>query len=279
MQVLPCDIRLAPIGIIRDEMLWEIYMVRSSNSVIQSNCYLFLLIVLVIAFLLSGCKSGSDDLGAYPGNSARPIALDQSFGSAGIVMTNVSGQDQAFAVASQDDGKYVVSGYSDNGANVALARYNPDGSLDNGFGVGGIVKIAVGNGTQGHGRDIAILSNGKILVAGFSSVDVVLLKLNIDGSLDSSWGAGGVVTLSTAGNFKDEVYKMHVQSDGKVVLAGRTYNSNWDILLMRCNPDGSLDNSFGTNGVVTSDISSGNDNAMALTVQRDGKGLCCITRV
>jgi uncharacterized delta-60 repeat protein len=101
---------------------------------------------------------------------AAPGDLDLTFGNGGKVLTPiVSGNDYSFGAAIQSDGKIVLAGESYNGANrdFALARYNPDGSLDASFGSGGKVVTPIGSRDESAG-DIAIQPDGKIVVAGYS---------------------------------------------------------------------------------------------------------------
>ncbi len=97
-------------------------------------------------------------------------SLDTSFGSDGKVTTPIgSGDDEAYAIAIQGDGKIVVAGYSSNGSNndFAIVRYNADGSLDTSFGTGGKVTTDFG-GDDAAAYAIAIQGDGKIVVAGYS---------------------------------------------------------------------------------------------------------------
>ena len=177
------------------------------------------------------------------------------------------------AVAQQTDGKYVMAGWSDSGGtrDFAVIRYNFDGSLDTTFGSGnGYVITAVGASSD-EAQDIRVLSNGKILVQGYAinggSNDIAFVQYNSDGSLDTSFGGGtGKVMSGIAG--EDTGYSMAIQSDGKIVVGG---TNGGDFLVARFNSDGSLDNSFGTSGRVTTDFASNSDTGQVVAVQNDGK--------
>lgn len=124
--------------------------------------------------------------------------LDVSFDSDGLVTSDLGGYDYAWAVAVQDDGgveKIVVAGTS--GGDFALARYLPDGSLDTSFGTSGtgIVTTDIGSDSD-HGSDVAVDSNGKIVVAGYTNASgtnsvFAVARYNTDGSLDSTFDADG----------------------------------------------------------------------------------------
>ncbi|MBA1419794.1 MAG: hypothetical protein FAF03_02775 [Epsilonproteobacteria bacterium] len=195
----------------------------------------------------------------------------------GIVTTDIgSSEDSAYALVLQDDGKVLVSGYSFNGTSneVAITRYNTDGSLDTSFGTNGIVTtdITVNNDIA---YDITLQTDGKFFVSGFSSNgtsdEFLLMRYNSDGTLDSSFDSDGIVTTDiTAGN--DESYSIALQSDGKILLAGYSFNgTNTDFALIRYNSDGSLDSSFDSDGIVNTDISANSDVALSLSLQVDDK--------
>ena len=203
--------------------------------------------------------------------------LDASFGINGIVTTAIgSGLDIGYDVAIQVDGKIVVAGFSDNGSNsdFALVRHKTDGTLDASFGTGGIVTTAIGSGSE-HGYAVAIQADGKIVVAGFSengsNTGFALVRYGTDGTLDASFGSGGIVTTAI-GSGSDRGYDVAIQSDGKIVVAGYSESgSNSDFALVRYGTDGTLDASFGTGGIVTTAIGSNNDYGSSVAIQEDGK--------
>ena len=204
-------------------------------------------------------------------------ALDPSFGTGGKVMTAIGASiDYAYSVAVQPDGKIVAAGYTFNGANndFALVRYNANGSLDSTFGVGGRVTTAIGT-SDDYVYAVAVEPDGKIAAAGSSynglDFDFALARYNANGSLDGTFGTGGTVTTAI-GDAMDVARAVVVQTNGKLVAAGYSYNgSNDDFALIRYNTDGSLDTTFGTGGKVTTSIGTSTDRAYAAAVQSDGK--------
>lgn len=115
--------------------------------------------------------------------------LDQTFSGDGKVITAVgTGDDQAYGIASQPNGKLVVVGTSENGASTdfAIVRYNADGSLDNSFSGDGKLLLDIAGGNY-EARAVVILSIGMILVSGFASVgnsiDFAIVLLSSDGKL------------------------------------------------------------------------------------------------
>ncbi|SFL27181.1 cadherin domain-containing protein, partial [Azotobacter beijerinckii] len=184
--------------------------------------------------------------------------------------------DGANAVAMQADGKILVAGYSNAGygaGDIALLRYNADGSLDTSFGSAGMVIADIDGGDDFAYRMI-VLADGRILLAGTAGVDgtsdFALLCFNADGTPDSGFGTGGIVTTPIgAGN--DQAYGMTVQADGKILLAGSSYQGgNQAFALVRYNADGSLDTSFGVSGKIITDLGLSHDYAFSVNVQADG---------
>jgi len=208
--------------------------------------------------------------------------LDATFGTNGILSTAVgSGNATAQAVAVQTDGKIVAAGYTFNGANndFAVVRYNSDGTLDGTFdgnsGSGnGIVTTAVGTGND-EAFGMAIQSDGKIIVAGQSSngvdTDIAFVRYNADGTLDNSFSSDGRAIFA-AGVGNDMVRSVAVQTDGKIVAVGTASNgTNTDIVVVRLNAFGSLDRTFGGNGIVLTPVGTGNDVGYNAAIQPDGK--------
>jgi uncharacterized delta-60 repeat protein len=204
-------------------------------------------------------------------------SLDNTFGTNGIVTTPVgTSGDIAYSIAIQSDDKIVAAGYAGGGSNseFALVRYNSNGSLDNTFGTNGIVTTPVGTGGD-EASSVSIQSDGKIVVAGSSwngsNYDFAVVRYNSDGSLDNTFGTNGIVT-TPVGTSADIARSVAIQSDGKIVAAGHINNgSNDDFALVRYNSNGSLDNTFGTNGIVTTLVGTSNDRAYSIAIQSDGK--------
>ena len=144
----------------------------------------------------------------------------------------------------------MVAGTSYNGSNYdfALARYNTDGSLDSTFDTDGKVTTAIGSSNE-YVRSVAIQSDGKIVAAGHSyngsKFNFAVVRYNTDGSLDSSFDTDGKVT-SAIGSSNDYAYSVAIQSDGKIVVAGTSYNGSqftFAILRYGLPPVVALDNS------------------------------------
>jgi len=214
--------------------------------------------------------------------------LDPTFGTGGKVTTDLRrSTDIANAVAVQADGKLVVVGqtYKNNdfsNEDFAVARHNTDGTLDTTFGAMGRVKTDF-PGLAAVPSSVVIQPDGKIVVAGGAfplftfAGDFKVVRYNSNGSLDRSFGSGGIVTTVFAGD-GSYAFAVALQSDGKIIAAGTDFvdfnpgdMSDTDFALARYNPDGSLDTTFGNGGTVTTDFFGTEDDVFSVLIQSDGK--------
>jgi uncharacterized delta-60 repeat protein len=184
---------------------------------------------------------------------------DETFSGDGILTMDFGGHDdRAKAVVVQPDGKIIVAGSSVEldtedvpSRDFALARYNPNGSLDPTFSGDGKRTTDFAEDTA---HDIALQPDGKIVVGGSASGDIAVVRYHEDGSLDSSFSGDGRVTAGLTGAPRDQVGAIAIQPDEKIVAAGGTAG---DFALARFDADGSLDATFGGDGVVTTDFGQG----------------------
>lgn len=211
-------------------------------------------------------------------------SLDMTFNGTGKVTTIVSDAgDSASAVALQRDGKIVVAGVARATPNtgvdeMALVRYNNDGSLDLSFNGTGKVTMRVGIGSE-HASSVALQGDGKIVVVGhaqitaaFESSAFAVVRFNTDGSLDESFNGTGKVTTDFTSSW-DMASSVAVQRDGKIVVSGiaNTGSPYNDFAVVRYNADGSMDTSFSGDGKVITNIGGQNSNTHGLALQSDGK--------
>ncbi len=150
--------------------------------------------------------------------------LDASFGTAGKVTTDFGGGDQANALVVQPDGKLVAAGITAAASfDFALARYNPDGTLDASFGTAGKVTTDFGGGSADRATALVVQADGRLAVGGSiqtaSIADFALARYQPDGTLDASFGIGGRVTTDIGGG-TDGANALVVQT-GKLVAFGR----------------------------------------------------------
>lgn len=208
------------------------------------------------------------------------LSLDSTFGNSGKVITDInSSSEWGMYLAKQSDGKIFIAGKTLNGsrADVALARYNNTGTLDNTFDNDGKVTTNIGGDFFAGG--VALQSDGKIVVAGSiwdsnnNNYDIVVLRYNADGTLDTSFDSDGKA-ITNIGTKDDTGYGLALQSDGKILVTGLTQDGvAIHIGLVRFNSNGQLDNTFDNDGKVTTNIDpySNDDRGLSVAVQSDNK--------
>lgn len=208
--------------------------------------------------------------------------LDTTFGKGGKVTTSVSDyENHAYAIAVQADGKILVSGDANGSVGtpngMALVRYTANGSLDTSFDSDGIIVYQLSADTINVATAfaIAIQKDSKILVAGGGKAadgNIIILRFNTDGSIDNSFGSNGKVVSEVANTELDIAYSIVLQSDNKIVVVGTTDvgGTKADIVLLRYNANGSPDNTFGTKGMIITDL-GGYDVGVSAVLQPDGK--------
>jgi uncharacterized delta-60 repeat protein len=215
-------------------------------------------------------------------------SLNQNFGTGGIVTTNsfpgtptqfdplgVYTQPQVFAAAVDSQGRVLVAGESFEspdfrGPDATLLRFNADGTFDKTFGNNGGITDVFGN-SGFVASAIAFRSNGRIIVAGSAgnapatTNDLAVTELNPDGSHDLKFGFDGITLTSVPDVLVEPPVALAVQSSGDLLVAGSTQVFNpqtsaftFGLGMVRYTPNGSLDLTFGSNGIVTSFFSNPN---------------------
>jgi uncharacterized delta-60 repeat protein len=199
-------------------------------------------------------------------------SLDTSFGNDGSVLTDFGGgENQAVGVTIQPDGKILVVGSVDG--DIGVARYNPNGSLDTSFGNGGEVLVNFSGGAGAAG--LVLQSNGKIVLAGTSSDDFALARLNPNGTLDTSFGTGGEVLTSFGADMAAGATGVALQSNGQIVVVGlivEPVTFNDEFAVARYTTTGALDKTFGHQGEVTTSFGKNTSAAAkAVAIQSNGE--------
>jgi uncharacterized delta-60 repeat protein len=209
-------------------------------------------------------------------------ALDRSFGGDGIVTTDLTArEDAATGVAIQPDGKIVVAGSAAGArgrARFAVVRYERNGALDGSFGDDGSVTVRVAAGGDDDASDVAIGPDGRIVVVGTSSSlhAIAVARLDATGELDPTFGGDGKLTWAPGEGFASGS-AVALQPDGRIVVAGQSWTeSAFDgIVVLRYEPEGTLDEGFGVDGVGTAEFTTGTDGggdgAGGVALQPDGK--------
>ena len=210
-------------------------------------------------------------------------SLDTAFGGDGRVLTNLGNNDGANDVAIQSNGKIVAAGRTCLGyyCDVALARYNAGGSLDTTFSGDGKQITDFGSTDNGSDGGLAIQPDGKIVVGGYvhngTDRDFAVYRYNANGSLDTTFSGDGMLKFGFGAGRWDTAFDLALQSDGKIIVIGETYNPNSGFLdrnfaLARLNTDGSLDVTFSGDGRQTTNFGN-DDRAYGVTLQMDGKAV------
>lgn len=205
--------------------------------------------------------------------------LDTTFGTGGKVTTDFgsgAGNDVAYAVAVQSDGKIVVAGSGSNGTDLdfALVRYDSAGALDSSFGTAGKVLTHFGTGDD-SAYTVVIQSDGAIVAAGSAASgtqDIALARYTSVGALDTTFNTTGKVKTDV-NTTTDVAYGLAILSTGKIVAVGSSTTAGGlsDFAVVKYSAVGALDTSFGTSGKVTTDFGlSKNDEARSIAVQSDG---------
>jgi uncharacterized delta-60 repeat protein len=194
---------------------------------------------------------------------------DLGFGSNGVVRTRIGLAASAFAIALQPDGKIVAAGGSIPDVTppytaMTLARYLPNGRLDQTFGSDGVVSTPIGAGFSGA-SDVALQPDGRIVATGNTDNDFAVARYEPDGSLDTTFGDHGSTTTQTGPS--SYATAVALEADGSIVVAG---SADETFALTRYHSDGELDPRFGYGGVATNTIGL-HGGASAMAIQPDGR--------
>lgn len=202
--------------------------------------------------------------------------IDSSFAQNGLWVNAGPEEDEEFkAMLLQSDGKILIAGRTTLMGEpnaCTLMRLHVDGTLDLEFGINGIAKATVPDSYIPE--FVKLTENGDIITGGFLDTDfpdVILVKFNQHGGVDSTFGSNGIVVEET--DYYNPGRDLAIQSDNKILVATgilRTPGSV-DFAMLRYLPNGALDNSFGQNGLVTTDFSDTSSNAFPIVLQEDGK--------
>jgi uncharacterized delta-60 repeat protein len=252
-----------------------------------------IIVLSIMISMISGYNKSSSNLSGYTPATG---VLDTSFGNGGIVVHhNAAGgnsDDVGNSIYVDSKGKIYVTGYSENSSSnydMVIWRYNSNGKLDTSFNGTGIVvhHNAAGGNSADIGRSIYVDSKGKIYITGFSGngsdADMVIWRYNSNGTLDTSFGNGGIVVHNNAagGTLRrgDEGRSIYVDSTGKIYVTGYSWSSRGirdsrDMVIWRYNSNGTLDTSFNGTGIVVHHNAAGgykDDEGNSIYVDTTGK--------
>jgi uncharacterized delta-60 repeat protein len=214
--------------------------------------------------------------------------LDASFGSSGTAfVVNADNFEQGVKALVQADGRIVVASTWDvppagqrSFVDFAVVRLGADGVVDNTFGTNGRTVVDIAGRTdlvkaaalQADGRIVVV---GRVAASGSANPDLGVVRFHADGTLDTAFASNGILRRDVTGRLEwDEPEDVAVQADGRIVVAMQARFDSavpYPFSLVRFEPQGSLDTTFGTDGVARTAIGTGNALARALALQADGK--------
>jgi uncharacterized delta-60 repeat protein len=238
--------------------------------------------------------SGTSEDSATDGGSTEPVVK--------IVPLSTTAHDRFRAVTFDSTGAFYAVGeiadvvIPDSGAatpdvKTVLAKFKADGSLDTTFGTGGVVTKNIIAAKEGEiARGIVVQSSGKIVIAATidhlggdaRDRDIALVRFAADGSVDTTFGTAGVLTLDLSSGalsgtrfLADSQWSLQQFPDGKLLVAGGLVHessgaADTDQFLLKLTADGARDTTFGTDGLVIVDIDRRSQSARAATILADG---------
>ena len=205
-------------------------------------------------------------------------APDPTFGTNGVALTGVP-FSTGLCLDLYDDGSVIAGGYHVTASSDwMLARFDPTGILDPGFGTGGVMELSIGNGDTEFLRGVSVMVDGRIAACGsqsFNGLDdePIIALFSSDGTLDQGFGAGGIVVLPFAAPLYGQARAI-ATPEGKVLVAGYRAQpgnlTNNDFFLYRLLDDGTFDPAFASGGQVYTDVSGSFDRAQAMALAPDG---------
>lgn len=186
---------------------------------------------------------------------------DNTFSSDGVLVLDMGSQEYASNVIIQKDGKILLSGTRgfDN-SQVVIMRFNSNGTADN----------TIFQYQFGAAADMALQSDGKILLSFHTSErKYKIVRYNVNGQVDNTFGTNGISEVQTASIFIGE--KITVQADDKILIAGTVFDTYARMAIARLGKDGTLDNTFDGDGLAITDFGNISLVTNAITLQKDGK--------
>jgi uncharacterized delta-60 repeat protein len=251
----------------RWDLAYGIAIQPDGRIILAGNSYIFAFPITVQDFAIT----------RYNPNGS----LDTTFSGDGRRITNFGGLDQAFEVVVQANDKIVAAGQMCNSdytiCDVALARYNSNGTLDTTFSGDGRQTSDFGGRNNGSLGGLAIQPDGKIVVAGYiwngTDYDFAVYRYLSNGALDNTFSGDGLVTINFGAGRQDSAGDLLIQSNGKIVVVGHSGDANQqnnNFAIARLNVGGSLDTTFSADGRQTTNFGA-DEYAYDLALQTDGK--------
>ncbi|MEM7053064.1 MAG: hypothetical protein AAF446_00810 [Pseudomonadota bacterium] len=206
-----------------------------------------------------------------------------SFANNGLALVNFNGRSDFARTLVVHQGALLIGGTATaesrtEGGNIGLARFTTGGILDAGFANAGLREVSLSGPVNARALAALHQSDGKVVAAGyvgssFSDRNFAVARYLPDGSLDSDFGNQGLV-VTDFNDGEDSANAIAIQPDGRLLVAGNAELSpetEADFAIARYLADGTLDSSFGQNGLATIDIDGRDDVARAVHLLADGR--------
>ncbi len=209
-------------------------------------------------------------------------SLDTTFGGTGLASSHPgdpAGLVMANSMTVEANGKIIQIGQATDPtthvSDLALVRYNTDGSLDTSFGNGGVVLTPLTTGAGAPtASDVLVDSQGRIVIAGGDGSHFELARYTSSGQLDSTFGTAGLVTTAIPGtNSSGVATTVALDAAGNILVGGSAYSTQFGFFapLFRYSANGTLDTSFGLSGMAFADFPTASiDTINSLLVESDG---------
>jgi uncharacterized delta-60 repeat protein len=237
----------------------------------------FMLRLNTAKYLVAG-DNGNMILTRYNTNGTR----DSTFGTYGVNSKTIGPHSidytTSLAADSNNNIYRVINGLNYSRNKAYLFKYNSSGATANNFGVNGIASIQIdSNKYVVSMQDVKLQNDGKIIVGGFVDSTagnftkrkrkMVFCRFKTNGSADSSFGKNGVSIMPVFFNDSSQCWRLKLQSTGKIIAVGYNRNKEFkDVIVVRLNTNGSLDSTFGSNGIFVADINGNEDEANDLWI-------------
>ncbi len=220
--------------------------------------------------VLAGQGALTDDFVVVRYNADGSVDTTYGGGDGISDVVDVGGTEAGYAARLLSSGKLIVVGRSDN--RMVAVRYNANGSLDTTYGGGDGISVLVPVGSSGRAYTVHVLAGDKILLAGQGNDDLVAVRLNANGSIDTTYGGGdGISDYIDMGGVESGRSSL-LLPDGRLAISGQT-GAGGDIGIALLNADGSRDTTYGGGDGTSTLVNAGGatDTAYTLLLGADGK--------
>ncbi|MCZ4497291.1 MAG: hypothetical protein JWM25_1876 [Thermoleophilia bacterium] len=214
--------------------------------------------------------------------------LDTSFAGDGSRLTDVMGDDAILADGSDRlaDGSVVIADVASFTAvnHAILSKIKPDGTVDTGFGAGdGVANFLPVGASSAAGYSTVGIAGGKLLVSGIANMggatgnDTLVARLLPDGTLDPTFGTGGITVVSFSSS-TDYASSIREDAQGRIVVMGAAFRASFDMLTARFLPNGTLDTSYGTAGSTVVQLDAADERATDMAIDGKGRAVAAFSR-